>query len=87
MNSLPEPDSPLADSLPSTMLDLARYPADAFRALLNIKKQEPVTAMKRKETCLETNCTATILDISFDINDKKNNYHVVPSCVTLGNLI
>ena len=29
--------------LPSTMLDLARYPADAFRALLNTKKQEPVT--------------------------------------------
>ena len=33
--------------LPSTMLDLARYPADPFRALLNTKKQEPVTESKK----------------------------------------
>lgn len=36
------------DILPSTILDLARYPADAFSALLNIKKQDPVTAIKRE---------------------------------------
>lgn len=33
-------------ALPSTMLDLAKYPADAFSALLNMKKQDPVTTTK-----------------------------------------
>lgn len=32
--------------LPSTILDLARYPADAFSALLNMKKQDPVTTIQ-----------------------------------------
>lgn len=36
--------------LPSTMLDLARYPAVALSALLNMKKQDPVTAIINKET-------------------------------------
>ena len=45
-----EPDSPLSGHiLPSTILDLARYPADAFSALLNIKKHDPVTAIKERK--------------------------------------
>lgn len=40
------------DILPSTMLDLAKYPADAFSALLNIIKHDPVTREEgRKEWC------------------------------------
>lgn len=31
------------------MLDLARYPAHGFGALLNIKKQDPVTAGRKTE--------------------------------------
>lgn len=34
------------DILPSTILDLARYPADAFSAVLNMKKQDPVTTIQ-----------------------------------------
>ena len=34
--------------LPSTMLDLARYPEDAFRAPLNTTKLAPVTDKKKK---------------------------------------
>lgn len=38
-----------AGILPSTILDLARYPADALSALLNMKKQDPVTTIKTQK--------------------------------------
>lgn len=37
------------DIVPSTMLDLARQPAEAFRALLNIKKHDPVTRERKRQ--------------------------------------
>jgi hypothetical protein len=46
-------------TVPSTMLDLARYPDAALRAPLNKKKQEPVTETKHNTTYHHLTCKVT----------------------------
>lgn len=72
------------DVLPSTMLDLARYPAVALSALLNMKKQDPVTAMINKETIkthLEDFLETFWLQSCYNINRYTNGIKTVPPCV------